>query len=498
MKAKDLRGKNIQDIEEDSGEEGKEEDAVTAAYENISKKLESIRAGRDSEESKESEESKGSDKEEVELEEWKGPRKPVLEVEEEEEVDLRKVKLRNLEDSDEESKSRSDDDEDEIDPLDDEDSDEVSKEGKVSGVSKGEKKGWEPAENDPLDEDVEEESKVTEESEESEESGESKVSGGLEEDEVESGRETKRQRDDFESDNLERPGVIGEDSDESEESDESEGSEESEGSKVSEVFDNGTAVQSFESEREISEPEEKLEQPDTLDDLAAHDFKEGRTIKDIAEEDDYFIPNLKSGQREGSLSYNAHPQREGLGESYSPKGNMDGNDPNNYFSQHQQPSQTPKRANKFHLLILVAIGIAVIGFTVYILKGGFGDINIGTPAPSPSPSATATPEPTPTPTPEPTVDRGEFTVKVLNGTPTTGLAGTIRDKLKELGYKTAAPGNAADSDVSQTEIRVKEGTASAELLQRLTLDLAPTYEAKEGEKLDKKAAYDAEVIIGTK
>jgi hypothetical protein len=176
---------------------------------------------------------------------------------------------------------------------------------------------------------------------------------------------------------------------------------------------------------------------------------------------------------------------------------MDGNDPNNYFSQHQQP-QTPKRANKFHLLILVVIGVVVIGFTVYILKGGFGDINIGTPAPSPSPFATATPEPTPTPTPEPTVDRGEFTVKVLNGTSTSGLAGTIRDKLKELGYKTATPGNAADSDVTQTEIRVKDGTASAELLQRLTLDLAPTYEAKEGEKLDKKAAYDAEVIIGTK
>ena len=148
-------------------------------------------------------------------------------------------------------------------------------------------------------------------------------------------------------------------------------------------------------------------------------------------------------------------------------------------------------------LVLIVIGVAVIGFTVYILKGGFGDINIGSVA-SPSPSPTATPEATPTPTPEPEVNRGDFTVRVLNGTSTSGLAKTVSDKLREAGFKTAAPGNAEEKDVEQTEIRVKEGTASAALFERLKLDLAPDYDAKEGEKLDEKTKHDAEVIIGAK
>lgn len=478
MKAKDLLSKDLskaranalEDIEQDSDNPEKE-DQVTAAYENISKKLDSIRNGIHVDESEESEGSKApDDSDEPELEEWKGPKPPKLESEEpeEDEHELRKVNLRNLEDDLEEPEGEDDKESNESDE---------SKESKVEKSSAKTEKDWKPVENDPLDdEDVKEEpfssAQASADKEEQEES------------------------DDMEAD-LEKDEPL----------------------KEAEVVEKNTEKAEDEEMTANEKPEDKesggqdeIDGPDTLDDLAdesplargsgnepvGESRKDEPALSNEPEEEDYAIPNLKgSRQTGGNIGYNAHPQRESFGQSYSPKGNnMDGNDPNNFFSQHQP--QPAKRANKFHLLVLVVIGIIVIGFTVYILKGGFGDINLGTsPSPSPSP-VEATPLPTPTPTPEPEVDRGAFTVKVLNGTTTSGLAGKVRDKLKELGYKTATPGNNSKTDIEQTEIRIKEGTESAALFERLKLDLAPDYEAKEGEKLDEKAAYDAEVIIGAK
>lgn len=425
-------------LEDDASEPKEEEDAVAAAYENISKKLESIRNPKD-------EDSEEKDSDEVELQEWKGPRKPEkdeLKPEDEEEV------MKNID----ENPKKKDDEEEEVDPLDDDDSDEDEDKDEDSESVKDE---WKPKENDPLDEEAEDED-VEEE---------------------EPVLKAKKDDDDEEAESFD-PEIK---EDVSEETDIPE-------DKPRHSFEEETAV-------EPERPVRRDPEPDTLDDLA----EESPMKKSSDDDDEYFIPNLKgSRQNEGEIGYNTPPQRGGIGESYSSKGNyMEGNDPNNFFSQHSQP-QAPKRANKFHLLVLVLIGIGVIGFTVYILKGGFGNINLGTSEASPSPSPVATAEPTPTPTPEPEIERGNFTVRVLNGTSTSGLAAKVRDSIKEDGYKTAAPGNASDSDATQTEVRVKEGTESAALLQRLILDLAPEYEAIAGEALDDKAAYDAEVIIGAK
>jgi chemotaxis protein histidine kinase CheA len=443
VKAKDLRGKNIEDIDETSEEPKEEEDAVAAAYENISKKLESIRKSKEEDDDDEAVVAEVS--EEIELEEWKGPKPPQLNhvnEPEEDEEDIKKVNLRNL-DSDTPKK---DEEEDAIDPLDEDEEPLAVKEK------------WMPKENDPLDEEEE----IAEEDEDKKEEAE----------EIE----------EVEQDDKEEETAV----------DDSEAKSE--------------RTERFEAEKNFSDDETDLElparkapQPDTLDDLAEEVHHNKPMTGGSGEDDDYYIPNLKGSRQEtGELGYNTPSQREGIGQSYSPKGNyMEGNDPNNFFSQHSQP-QAPKRANKFHLLVLVLIGIGVIGFTVYILKGGFGDINLGTTEPSPSPSAAATAEPTPTPTPAPEIEKADFTVKVLNGTTTSGLAGKVRDKVKELGYETATPGNNSDTDVEQTEVRVKEGTESAALLQSLIADLAPDYEAIAGDPLDDKAAYDAEVIVGAK
>jgi len=485
MKAKDLTGRNIEDIEELGVEAGSEEskhddDQVAAAYENISKKLSSLRGGGSGGDRDEEKEADSDKSEEIELEEWKGPKPPVKEelrpqVEEEDEDDIRKVKLKNLENDKEDDES------------DEEEETAFMKKGKEDEPEEDEAddnemkpKEWKPAENDPLDEELDE--------------AEIKQSNKAE------AVEEMEKEEELVADTEENPSLKEEEVD-------SEIEERS-------IKDQGEVEKAESVHSEISSKPEEDEMeadlapkagPDSLDDLAdetpfAPDSDIPRKAAvDSREEEEYSIPNLKVSRQEGSsMGYNAPSQREGVGQSYSPKNNnMDGNnDPNSFFSQHQP--QPAKRANKFHLLVLVIIGIVVIGFTVYILKGGFGDIKIGTTQPSPSPSAVATPEPTPTPTPEPEVDRGAFTVRVLNGTSTSGLAGKVRDKLKETGYKTSTPGNATETDVAQTEIRVKEGSESAALVQRLILDLAPDYEAKEGEKLDDKVAYDAEVIIGDK
>lgn len=491
MKAKDLRGKNIEDIEdiEDEASEpkpsvaeakagGQEDDAVAAAYENISKKLESIRNGKTAGEEDSDEDSERrrdeKDQEGPELEEWKGPKPPVKESKEPDESDereIKKVNLRNLENEKDESKESSSDrtesdgpeKEDEVDPLDVKDEGEDLKGRRGDEEDEKEVKEWKPKEGDPLDDEEDEEE------EESKESDESKDS----EDEEVGEKDTESLHSE-----VRRP------------------------------------VESEPADMPEDRDEIKREEPDTLDDLAdespfarkeevdsGEDAKEREGEKppyDRDREEEYSIPNLKGSRQEGTnIGYNATSPRESVGQSYSPKGAyMEGNDPNNFFSQHQP--QPAKRANKFHLLVLIIIGIVVIGFTVYILKGGFGGINLGTSQPSPSPSVIATPEPTPTPTPEPEVNRGDFTVRVLNGTSTSGLAKTVSDKLKEAGFKTTAPGNAAERDVEQTEIRVKEGTESAALFERIKLDLAPDYDAKQGENLDEDSKNDAEIILGSK
>jgi hypothetical protein len=429
-----------------------EEDKVEAAYENISKKLESIRNGKtphEDDEPSEGENESPKEIEDVELEEWKGPRKPDLtekegDDEEEEDVELRKVKLKNL--------NREDDEEEEEEK--DLDGDEEDDEKPVIGRREAqEEKGWEPEENDPLDEEGGED--------EEEEKDDSKEKEAVEQEENE--EEIENVREPEEESNIRRP---------------------------SESFE--SEVRSGFSEVEEEGVQRRQPQPDSLDDLT-----EDRPVRGSQDEDDYFIPSLKpTGQRGVDSGINA--ERESFGSSYGQRSSMDNmqgssNDPNNFFSQHSQ-NQPVKRANKFHLLILVLIGIAVIGFTVYILKGGFGEIGLsGQPSPSPSP-VEQSPSPTPTPTPEP--DRAQYKVRILNGSGKTGLAKTVSDKLKELGYQIDKTGNATNSAFTQTIVRVKAEDES--VIAQIIKDLAPEFEASGNTSLKDNDAADIEVILGAK
>lgn len=183
----------------------------------------------------------------------------------------------------------------------------------------------------------------------------------------------------------------------------------------------------------------------------------------------------------------------------------------NHFSDEESfiPSNTRGRSSfdynlsdggknrKWQYLIIGLVALIVIAAIVFLLKnqyipfvGSPSNIVISSPSPSPSP----TPSPTPTPTPEP--DRSQFKLRVLNGTTTSGLAASLADKLKGLGYQVDKTGNNSNQSVAQTQIRVKPGNAS--LSAELIKDLTGTYDATIGADLKPTDTVDGEVVIGAK
>lgn len=225
----------------------------------------------------------------------------------------------------------------------------------------------------------------------------------------------------------------------------------------------------FQSER----AHENLRQPD----LGREDLEEQNA--------EIHIPNLRSPR------FNLDPSQGN--DSEIGFGNRGLNSSQNPFERNSFRNGSPPRrgASKLHLIVLLLIGAAVIGGTVYFLKTQFKSEQaavVSTPAP------TSTPEPTPTPEPE--ANRADFTVKVLNGTTTSGLAGEITTKLTELGYKTEKGANAPKQDFEQTLISIKEGQEV--LLKTLIKDLSPQFEASSGPTLKESDPLDAQITLGSK
>ena len=149
-----------------------------------------------------------------------------------------------------------------------------------------------------------------------------------------------------------------------------------------------------------------------------------------------------------------------------------------------------KGDSKALLLILGLIVLVVIGVTGFLLREKF------TKSSQPSPSPLTEAATSPTPTPSPAFDRSKYTLRVLNGTKTGGLAASVSAKLKDLGYQIDKTGNATNSAFAVTLVRIK-GSAS-DLLDQLIKDLAPDYSASAGASLKDSDNVDAEVIIGAK
>lgn len=113
-------------------------------------------------------------------------------------------------------------------------------------------------------------------------------------------------------------------------------------------------------------------------------------------------------------------------------------------------------------------------------------------------TAQVTPMPSQVPTPTPTIaiDRSKYTVRVLNGTPKTGAAGVLAEKLKSLGWNIDKTGNATSSAIAQSYVRGKVNIDEViKLLESDVIDYQATTSAVILQPSDKA---DLEFVIGKK
>ncbi len=145
---------------------------------------------------------------------------------------------------------------------------------------------------------------------------------------------------------------------------------------------------------------------------------------------------------------------------------------------------------KVLLLVLGLIVLLAIGATGYLLRNKFTKAE---PSPTPTPELQA---PAAEPSPTPSFDRSKFTIRVLNGTSTSGLAGSESAKLKDLGYKIGKTGNATSSATPRTLVKVKASASG--LSDALIKDLKSDYDASDAGKLKDSDDADGEVVLGSK
>lgn len=162
-------------------------------------------------------------------------------------------------------------------------------------------------------------------------------------------------------------------------------------------------------------------------------------------------------------------------------------------SDSDQPILPPKSdGSKWAVLIpvvlVVAVGVGIIFYRDKLLS-------IVNP-PKQEAAVTPTPILTPTPTPTVAVDRSQYKIRVLNGTPTTGAAGTLAEKLKAKGWNIEKTGNATSSAVAQSYIRGKTGID--EVLKTLMDDVSDYQASISAVILPASDKADAEFVIGKK
>lgn len=165
-----------------------------------------------------------------------------------------------------------------------------------------------------------------------------------------------------------------------------------------------------------------------------------------------------------------------------------------YFTDKSAITSEKKRS-KIAVFIPILMLILVFGGVIFyrdkLLSKLMNIIN------SPKPAVVeTTPVSTPTPTPTITVDRSKYKVRILNGTPKTGAAGTLADKLTELGWQIDKTGNATSSAIAESYVRGKTGINDA--IKALISDVSDYQAASSSADLKPADKADLEFVIGKK
>jgi hypothetical protein len=144
----------------------------------------------------------------------------------------------------------------------------------------------------------------------------------------------------------------------------------------------------------------------------------------------------------------------------------------------------------FFRVMLVTLGLVFFAGIYYAVSHKndlMSFINRATPTVTQAPV-----EVTPTEVP---VDLKAYSIRVLNGTSTSGLAAKVRDELNASGFNVISVGNADEDNYEKTEIEAVEKVQSA-FLDKLKAELASSYEVGEVKSLSTGSA-DIIVTVGS-
>lgn len=163
----------------------------------------------------------------------------------------------------------------------------------------------------------------------------------------------------------------------------------------------------------------------------------------------------------------------------------------------EEKKEESEKPNYLWIIIPTAllVGALVGGLITYF--SGVSKLDkdevIPTPISSEAPEAESSPEATSAAT----LKRDILKIQVLNGSGVSGAAGKAKTYLEDLGYQDVDTGNASVSDLTETEISIKE--EMEEYTSLLTSDLSEDYQVADSVKtLVTTSKYDVVITLGKK
>lgn len=165
------------------------------------------------------------------------------------------------------------------------------------------------------------------------------------------------------------------------------------------------------------------------------------------------------------------------------------------FTKQNEPKEKKGSLGFFIMVVIIAflIGLGgMVGFTYFQDADLMQKVTELTASPTPTPKPTSAPTPT-----TKSVDKEDYTIKVMNGSGISGLAAESKSELEAAGFTVASIGNADNSDYTSTIIAAKKSVDEAYLTE-LTKELEKSYKVEIAAKtLPASSGTDIEITLGS-
>lgn len=163
------------------------------------------------------------------------------------------------------------------------------------------------------------------------------------------------------------------------------------------------------------------------------------------------------------------------------------------ISNDELPKTPAKKSYLFMLLLLfIVIGVSIGGF--FMLKTYFPAAGVQKKVvPSITPTIT---EVVSEASDSAEIDLSQYSIEILNGSGTPGVAGELEGVLEDAGYNVTTTGNADSYDFKKTQVNYK-ASVSSEFKKALDKSLKSIYADIVEEELDSSSEVDVQIIVGT-